>query len=110
MPQHEVIGDAVIQVGHYSAQGGEKKRYRGIGKLMRTRFDDGGEGFWLSLHGDALNTSLLALAKPYLSEGSDAVNVTVFAKREQAAPQARVSRPVPPPPENPGTPDDEVPF
>jgi len=83
--QHEELGEIAIQVGSYEKDGKPKKRFRRIGTLMRTTYDDGGKSEWLRLNADALNPSLLIIARAYMEKGSDSALLSVFPKRKQAA-------------------------
>lgn len=77
------IGSIAIPVGWYEQDGKTKKRYRNIGKLMKTTREGEGEGFWLALNAEALSPSLLIQARPLMDKGSDRVVLSIFTDDEK---------------------------
>ena len=105
MSKHTELGDIAIQVGAYESQGKQKKRFRRIGVLMRTEYDDGGKNLWIKIHADALNPSLLIISRAYMEKGADMALLSVFPPKEEKPPAN---------PDNPGADTslekDDVPF
>jgi|APGre2960657373_1045057.scaffolds.fasta_scaffold04791_3 hypothetical protein len=77
------LGDISLPVGSYESGDKIKKRYRRLGTLMQTEYEDGGKNMWIKLNGDALSSSLLILARAHMDKGADTVLLSVFAKKEK---------------------------
>lgn len=79
------LGDIAIPVGFYIPKSGgdAKRRYRRIGTLMQTEYDDGGKNMWLKLNGDALSSSLLILTRQFMPKGDDGVILSVFTPKKE---------------------------